>query len=74
MAILETKNKVDMESLNALFEYATEGIIVSDKTGAIIKANPSAERLFGYSGQEFLDKKILQKHFLIIFHNVLLSY
>jgi len=58
MAILETKNKFDMESLNALFEYATEGIIVSDKTGTIIKANPSAERLFGYSGNELLDKKI----------------
>ncbi|MGZ3883586.1 MAG: PAS domain-containing sensor histidine kinase [Bacteroidia bacterium] len=37
-----------MESLNALFEYATEGIIISDKAGHIVKANPSAERLFGY--------------------------
>lgn len=37
-----------MESLNALFEHATEGIIISDKTGKIVRANPSAERLFGY--------------------------
>jgi PAS domain S-box-containing protein len=47
-----------MESLNALFEYATEGIIVSDKTGKIIKANPSSERLFGYDPGELLEKKI----------------
>lgn len=58
MAILETKNKVDMESLNALFEYATEGIIVSDRAGKIIKANPSAERLFGYEKSELLGKTI----------------
>lgn len=58
MAILETKNKVDMESLNALFEYATEGIIISDKSGTIIKANPSAERLFGYESNGLLEKKI----------------
>lgn len=57
MPILESK-KIDMESLNALFEYATEGIIVSDKTGKIIKANPSSERLFGYDPGELLEKKI----------------
>ncbi len=57
MPILESK-KIDMESLNALFEYATEGIIVSDKTGKIIKANPSSERLFGYDPGELLGKKI----------------
>lgn len=58
MAILETKNKVDMESLNALFEHATEGIIVSDKAGKIVKINPSAERLFGYEKNELLGKTI----------------
>lgn len=47
-----------MESLNALFEYATEGIIISDKTGKIVKVNPSAERLFGYGKGELLDRKI----------------
>jgi PAS domain S-box-containing protein len=58
MTILGTKNKFDMESLNALFEYATEGIIVSDKSGKIIKANPSANRLFGYENDELLGKLI----------------
>lgn len=47
-----------MESLNALFEYATEGIIISDRYGRIIKANPSAERLFGYNNGELLARLI----------------
>lgn len=47
-----------MESLNALFEYATEGIIISDRSGKIVKANPSAERLFGYEKNGLIGKVI----------------
>jgi len=47
-----------MESLNALFEYATEGIVIADKSGTIVGANPSAERLFGYSHHELLGKVV----------------
>lgn len=47
-----------MESLKALFEYATEGIIIADKSGAIIRANPSSERLFGYDRDELINQKI----------------
>lgn len=47
-----------MESLNALFEHATESIIISDKSGKIIKANPSSEKLFGYELGELVGKKI----------------
>lgn len=47
-----------MESLNALFTYATEGIIICDKTGKIVKANPSAERLFGYEPGDLLNRVI----------------
>jgi PAS domain S-box-containing protein len=47
-----------METMDALFEYATEGIIISDETGSIIKINPSAEKLFGYNSGELLLKKI----------------
>jgi PAS domain S-box-containing protein len=43
-----------MESLNALFEFATEGIIISNTVGKIVKANPSAERLFAYQKSELL--------------------
>ena len=48
-----------MESLNALFEYATEGIIIVNSKGLLIRVNPSAERMFGYSSGE-LTGKILE--------------
>ena len=47
-----------METMHALFEYATEGIIISDESGSIIRINPSAEKLFGYDKDELLLKKI----------------
>jgi PAS domain S-box-containing protein len=47
-----------MDSLNALFEHATEGIIIADKSGKIIKVNPSAEKLFGYDKGELLTKVV----------------
>jgi PAS domain S-box-containing protein len=43
-----------MESLNALFLHSTEGIIIANKKGQIIKANPSSERLFGYNENELV--------------------
>lgn len=58
MSILEVQNKFRMESLDALFEHATEGIIIANKEGKIIKANPSSERLFGYEKGELIDKVI----------------
>jgi PAS domain S-box-containing protein len=59
MAILvDTEKRFHMESLNALFEHATEAIIISNKQGDIIKANPSSERLFGYESGELVGKKI----------------
>ena len=42
----------------ALFEYATEGILVADENGHIQVANPSAERLFGYGPDELNGKKV----------------
>ncbi len=47
-----------MESLQALFEYATEGIIIANKSGDIIRANPSSEKLFGYEQGELVQQKI----------------
>lgn len=49
---------LDMEQLNALFEHATEGIIIANRQGVIIKANPSSERLFGYNQGELEGKKV----------------
>lgn len=58
MNTLKKNNSIKMESSQALFEFATEGIIISDSTGTIIKANPSSERLFGYSKGELIKQKI----------------
>lgn len=44
--------------LGALFEYATEGILVTDSMGNIVMVNPSAERIFGYDKGELTGKKI----------------
>jgi len=58
MSILGGKSNFQMESLNALFEHATEGIIISTKKGVIVKANPSSERLFGFEKNELIGKGI----------------
>jgi PAS domain S-box-containing protein len=58
MTTLVSEKLLEMESLNALFEHATEGIIICNRSGKIVKANPSAERLFGYQTGELLSKVI----------------
>lgn len=44
--------------LTALFEHATEGIIISDREGIIINANPASERIFGYGSGELTGRVI----------------
>ncbi len=54
-------NELNMESkegIDALFLYATEGILVVDDKGEITRMNPSAEKLFGYEKDELIGKKI----------------
>lgn len=46
------------EGIDALFLYATEGILITNEKGEIIKINPSAEKLFKYEQGELLGKKI----------------
>ena len=58
MNTLGKPNSLIMESLNALFEYTTEGIIIANQSGTIIRANPSSEKLFGYEKGELLNKQI----------------
>lgn len=43
---------------DAIFKFATEGILVANSTGEITKANPSAEKLFGYETGELIGKQI----------------
>lgn len=44
--------------VEALFQFATEGILVANNKGEIIKMNPSAEKMFGYAKNELIGKKI----------------
>lgn len=44
--------------MTSLFENATEGILLTDKSGNIILANPSAKKMFGYEGDELIGQKI----------------
>ena len=53
-----TKMLKDKESLDALFQYATEGILITSGKGEIVKANPSAEKLFGYHSGELNGKSV----------------
>jgi PAS domain S-box-containing protein len=46
------------EGNDALFLHATEGILVTNAEGKIIKINPSAEQLFGYESGELVGLKI----------------
>lgn len=46
------------EERDVLFEYATEGILIANSMGEIVRINPSSERLFGYEKNELIGKKI----------------
>jgi len=48
---LYQKLYAEEEQLNALFQHATEGIILTDEQGYIVLANPAAERIFGYENK-----------------------
>lgn len=58
MPKLSSDKKKEMESLNAMFQFATEGILITDKRGVITRANPSSERLFGYNHGELVGKTV----------------
>lgn len=46
------------EKIKALFQFATSGILLTNHQGSIVMVNPAAERLFGYSEGELLDKPV----------------
>lgn len=43
-------NIIDSTRANALFQYASIGILLTDGSGEILMANPAALQLFGYEG------------------------
>ena len=44
--------------MNALFEHATEGIILTNSQGEIVLANPASEMIFKYSRSELMGKPV----------------
>lgn len=54
----EYKLKENEEKLVALFEAATEGIIISNAQGEIVLINKMGEQLFGYEREEVIGKNI----------------
>lgn len=58
MNISLTNQMEGKEGIEALFLHATEGILVVNSNGEIIRINPSAECLFDYQKDELLGKKI----------------
>ncbi len=46
------------EGIDALFMHATEGVLVTNDSGEIIRINPSAEHLFGYDKDELIGQKV----------------
>ena len=46
------------EKFKALFQYATNGIVLADPMGVIAMVNPAAEQLFGYQTGELLGKSV----------------
>jgi len=43
---------IDASHLTSLFEYSTEGIILTNGEGKIVMINPAAQKMFGYSEPE----------------------
>lgn len=63
MAVLYVKKlyrsiESDERQVNALFEYATEGIILTNSGGRIVLINPAAAKLFEYERDELLGREI----------------
>lgn len=48
----------DQQQVTALFEHATEGVILTNQQGQIILINPAALTLFNYRQEELLGKSI----------------
>ena len=64
-------SSVSNDAFREIFQSMTEGIIVVDKEGKVLVANPIAEQLFGYASKEFngmqmenlLPERYRSKHF-----------
>src|SRR6185369_13801392 len=50
--------RLDATHLTSLFENATEGIILTNGVGNIVLVNPAAEKVFGYTADELINRPI----------------
>lgn len=50
--------KRHIEMLDAIFTYASEGILLVNKSGEIVLLNPKAEKLFGYAEKELIGARV----------------
>lgn len=57
---LESRQGEDVgeDTFRRVVESAPYGIVVSDREGRVVLVNPQAERMFGYSREEFLSLRI----------------
>ncbi|TDW96691.1 PAS domain-containing sensor histidine kinase [Dinghuibacter silviterrae] len=50
--------ETDQQQFKAVFEHATEGIILTDEQGRIVLLNPAAIKMFGYEPEELPGQSI----------------
>lgn len=48
----------EQQQVTALFEHATEGVVLTNQKGEVVLINPAALRLFGYEKDELLGRSI----------------
>lgn len=58
MEMNEDKEVQDSRQFEALFNFATIGIIITDEQGEIVNFNKQAEQLFGFNRKEVLGQKV----------------
>lgn len=50
--------KITGQLLKTLYQYANDGIIITDKTGKIINANEQVSKIYGYDEEQVLGKRV----------------
>ncbi len=58
MSVITENTTNNLLHLDAIFKFATLGILITDKTGYIIAINPHALKEFGYTESELTGEKI----------------
>lgn len=53
------ENKLEYKKLfQNIFQYSSEGILIMNRNGIILKANQSTEKMFGYDSEELNNKEL----------------